>query len=563
MKFKSAFLSQLFGSEPEKVEETKQEEPEQTVQRPSRHLLELPVTHSLHRLWSIRSEQAGFLPLPLLCLEGPDDPPLPEKEAAKELFRLKMAVNASANERLKKLRPQKAAKEDGEAELPDLDALAVTAVSQDGLTAWLLCYPPVGAGRELDGQLISEALEKQSISFGLDEPLLAALPEDDRRYFRLFRIARGTPAVHGTDGSIVDLFSRDVQHQAVVDEHNRVDYMNLNLIHNVEEGGVICRILPPTPGQPGRTVSGQEIPARDGREAVVPKGRGTAISEDGSALIALTAGDVEFSGRGFQVKPVLNVPGNVDYSVGNINFLGDVNIRGDVCRGFTVRATGSITVGGVVEACSVEAGRDLIVAKGIQGDNQAVVRAQRSIYAKYIENSSVYARQSITTDCIVNCEVYCDGAVSVRSGHRSIIGGRVQAAHEISAGIIGNRVGGRTEIILGGFPCDEFDYEMLKKEIAEGEHELARTQQQPDSPDRQARLGKLRMQLVVSRGKLAAIQKEREQLAGEPPGQEARRMLCDVVYPGTVLVIDEVIRQFTDQVSPCTAVLIGDTIHLS
>ena len=86
----------------------------------------------------------------------------------------------------------------------------------------------------------------------------------------------------------------------------------------------------------------------------------------------------------------------MDFSTGDINFLGDVCIHGDICSGFTVRAIGNITVGGVVEACTVEAGGDLVVSGGVQGDNQAVIRAQRNIFAKFIENSCVYVKDSST-----------------------------------------------------------------------------------------------------------------------------------------------------------------------
>ena len=63
------------------------------------------------------------------------------------------------------------------------------------------------------------------------------------------------------------------------------------------------------------------------------------------SLLASSSGHVEFSGRAFQVKPLLDIPANVDFSTGDINFLGDVCIHGDICSGFTVRAIGNITVG--------------------------------------------------------------------------------------------------------------------------------------------------------------------------------------------------------------------------
>ena len=94
----------------------------------------------------------------------------------------------------------------------------------------------------------------------------------------------------------------------------------------------------------------------------------------------------------------MDSPGDVDFSTGYLNFLGDINIQGDVISGFTVRAMGSVHVGGVVEAGStVEAGGDLIVVKGILGDGSTVIRSHRSLFSKYIENSTIYVRENLQT----------------------------------------------------------------------------------------------------------------------------------------------------------------------
>lgn len=52
------------------------------------------------------------------------------------------------------------------------------------------------------------------------------------------------------------------------------------------------------------------------------------------------------------MKPLFYVYGDVDFNVGNIDFLGDVHISGDVREDFVVHATGTVTVDGLVEgAC--------------------------------------------------------------------------------------------------------------------------------------------------------------------------------------------------------------------
>lgn len=569
MEFKNSFLSWLFGArsdEPEEIEEQlsaqSQEQPEaQPPDCPPLYSLDLAQSHAIFKLWTVYSEQTGWKPKPKLAFEGIPDLLMDDVTAKAELLRLQMFVNSTANGRFEQLRKVEKRGEE-QFSLPDLDAQVAVFLSKDNLTAWLLAYPPVGDGRELDREALDRELAKQQVRFGIDEELLEALPQNPERYFRLFLAAQGRAAVNGVDGRVIDLFPRTEERKLTVDENNRVDYTNLDFIHNVEKDGVICRIVPPTQGEPGRTVQDQAVPAKAGKPASVPKGRNTAVSEDGQSLVSTITGHVEFSGRTFQVKPVLDIPGNVDFSVGNINFLGDVCIHGDICSGFTVRAMGNITVQGVVEACTVEAGRDLVVARGVQGDNQAVIRAQRSVFAKYLENSCVYAKMDLESECIINCDVYCGGGVTVRSGHSKIIGGKIHAAHEVKAGVVGSRVGNRTDIVLGGQPCEEFDFDLLTKEVQELERTLERIDRQPDSPSKISRMAKLRMQLTLNKGKLEEIRKDREQRVEELQDPGVRRMECSTVFPGTVLTIGDAVHCFDDKVSPCSATLADDGIHL-
>lgn len=583
--FKDSFLARLFGSEPKTTPESEPvpeiAEPAAPVPQPavrSRHEIQLPPGHAMNRLWELSRQRHSWLSRPSLYLEGPGDEPLPDRAAQKEQRRLQMKINVTANQRLDKIYPKNRGKdgkrskpprpeEDRTADasgdpLPDLDAQAAVIPSGDGLMAWLLAYPPMGQGRELDQAMLADALREQNVSFGVDQSLLDRLPQDSQRYFHLFVIARGTPPVPGVDGRVVDLFPRTAERTLAMDEHGRVDYTAVSSIRNVDKGDEICRIIPPTKGVPGCTVTGGELHAKDGRPASVPRGRNTQLSEDGGRLLATLAGHVEFVAPNFQVKPLLEISGNVDYSTGNINFLGDVLIHGDICSGFSVRAMGSVTVEGVVEACSVEAGGDLVVAKGVQGDDRAVIRTQRSLIAKYLENSCIYVKETIRTDSIISCDVYCDGSVEVRSGRMTILGGTVRAAHEVSAGVIGSQMEGHTNIFLGGLPCGDFDYEQLTKEIQEFEAEMEQVERRPDSPDKLSRMSRLRMQLIGSRGKLGKLDKERARLASNPKGPGIRRMVCDVVYPGTALTIGNVTHHFENRLTPCSATLADGEIRL-
>ena len=565
---KNPLLSWLFGSPPEEEPEEDQApaERQETAAPPRQEAdpfrLDLPPDHAVNRLSRLWRERTGRYSPPSFRLQGAEGQAvIPAAQARQEVARLLLTVNATANQRWNKIHPKnQSAPKEGERPLPSLDAQAVAFVSNDRLTAWVFAYPPVGEGRELDRAMLDQALKDRQVTYGLDQDRLDALPGDPERYFRLHLAARGKPVVHGKDGQIVDLFARKPERKLVVDEYNRVDYAAISFIQNADEGDVICRVIQPTAGEDGKTVLGQDLPARSGRAACVPKGRNTALTEDGAALVATKTGHVEFNGRTFQVKPVLDIDGNVDYSSGNINFLGDVHVHGDVCTGFTVRAMGNITVEGVVEAAMVEAGGDLIMVKGAQGDNRAVLRASHSIYAKYLENCCVYAMEDLHADCIINCDVYCDGLVEVRSGRGTIIGGSIRAAHEVSAEVMGSRSECQTAVALGGLPCQEFDHEILVREIAGLEEELEKMERQPESPTKFTRMGKIRMQLSLNKNKLVQFDQDLEEQreSQEEPG--VRRLTCTVAYPGTLVTIGPASYRFRQETRPVNASLVEGEI---
>ena len=517
--------------------------------QPDPALLQLPSDHPIHRMCLLYREQTGEIATPLLHLDSqglvhPDN-------LQRELGRLKQGVASICFNRLEKSIPK-----DIESPTPELDALPWFFLSADKLAAWVLVFPPVGEGKPLDKELLQQALESQGITYGVDDALVSRLPQAEDRYFHLFLIAKGTPPVNGEDGQIKDFFPRSLQHVFSVDDNDHADYTSLNLIQNVEPGDTICQLTPPTEGEPGWTVLDEEVPARDGKAVSLPKGRNTEISEDGLLLLASQAGHVEFTGRSFQVKPVMNIGGNVDYSTGNINFLGDVHIKGDICGGFTVRAMGSIQVEGVIEPGStVEAGGDLVVAKGILGSEDTIIRAQRSVFAKYMENVTIYARENLETECIINCNIYSDGEVRVLERRGTIIGGQVWAARQISANIIGAKSERRTSLHLGGQPCTNFEAEVLRHELQEMKDEIVKLAQQPESPKKFSSMGKIRMKLSVNQLKLEQLERDLAEARDAEAENDRRRLECGLAYPGTEIFIGEQSLLLKHEYRQCVAKL--------
>lgn len=532
-------------------------------------LLDLPQEHPIFRLYQLSETSMEHLPAPSLRLDR--DNVLPAEVVKREKGRIRTALNANCGDRLKEIsRREAAAKKSAPSgsqsqELPPLDVAPQIFLSADSLYAWLLVLPPMDGGEVLSEQILRRALADRGVCWGLDTQLLQDLCQLEDRYFTLHLIAVGQPAVNGENGKVVDRFPRSAQQLLEPDENDQVDYASLNLVRSVEKGQEICRLIPPTEGKPGRNVLDQEIPAKSGRSVSLPKGKNTQISEDGLSLLSSLDGHLEYSGNSFHVKPVWDVPGNVDFSTGNINFTGDVTIRGDILSGFTVRAKGSIHVDGAVEAGStVEAGGDLVVAKGILGDGSTVIRSQRSVFAKYIENSTIFVRETLQTDCIVNSQVYCGGQVVVRSGRGGIIGGRIWAAKLVSAQAVGSPSERPTSIVLGGRPCVSFERETLQQELQAVAAEREKLKNQLDSPAKSGQMGRLKIRASAVEIKLKQLEDSCSESSENPtdkaPKRSPGRMECGIAYPGVDITFGDQTFRLRNETRQCVAKLVNGEI---
>ncbi|MCI9248087.1 MAG: DUF342 domain-containing protein [Dorea sp.] len=550
-------VEKAFLEEPEPQFETSEDDPA---------CLELSHEHPLYRLYDLRTEKSRNTPPPELIMKGCDD--LPESKVRQELMGFRIEVTKAADQRLKDATPKVKVDEDGVETVglePSMDAQPLVHISSDKMYAWVMVFPPTGMGKELDREILCDALEKKKVTYGVDLELLEKLPEDYNRYFHLFPIARGSKAANGDNGYIVDYFLRNVERVPEMDEFGNVDYTSLGSEQNVKKGDLICEAIPPTEGIAGRNVLNQELRCKDGRSVSIPKGKNTEISEDGNKLLASLDGRVEFSGRYFSVRPLLEVHGNVDYSTGNINFIGDVLVRGDVCSGFSVRAMGDIKVCGVVESCEIEAGGDLIVDKGIIGNKENlenIVRSQHNVYSKYIANSIVHARKNVHTDVIRYSNVYSDGDVQVCSGRGLVVGGQIRAARGVEARTVGSVYESPTLIMLGGQPYADFERELLSRNIKEMKAEMERLEQQPDSPFRSKRMSKLRLELSVNGMKLNKFDREKERLDEELEEKGGCQLRCSTAHPKVTITIEGETVVLDRTYNSCYARLVGGEIFL-
>jgi len=114
------------------------------------------------------------------------------------------------------------------------------------------------------------------------------------------------------------------------------------------------------------------------------------------------------------VRLVAQISGNVDYETGNIDFKGNVEIKGTIVGGFKVKATGDITVSESVEdGAEIQAGGDLKVGQGIVGENTQV-KVVGGIMAKYIQDATLWAGGDVVVGSYIRtAHVHSDTMVTV------------------------------------------------------------------------------------------------------------------------------------------------------
>ena len=322
--------------------------------------------------------------------------------------------------------------------LNNLAAYAVPVPLIDGDPA----TPPLIAA-----QWLRDRLAALGIQAGLVEEALASF-DPPRELADICCLARGRPPLPGRDGDIALAFDPNPRLVPLERDGGGVDFHAAHQQRAVQADAVLATYQPPQPGQPGLDLAGRAVPPPPVRDRPLAQiaGRNTEIRDD--TLVATAPGRPVLNGGRIEVLLVYEVPQDLDYSIGNIDFSGDIVIRGGVKPGFALTAGGSVVVSGIVESSSITAEHDITVA-GVVGSPQMELRAGGNLTARYLHNVTVMAKgQLIVAKEIVNCRVEAQRVVTAPVGR--IVGGTVVAADEIDAGTLGSLKATQTHLVVKG-----------------------------------------------------------------------------------------------------------------
>lgn len=435
-----------------------------------------------------------------------------------------------------------------------IDASLNIKVSPDKMKATLTLTPPDG-GKELDFSQMMEIIRSKGVVWGIDELLIAELAANPR-YNEPIDFAEGTPPIKGEDGRVEILFNINTDKKPTILEDGSVDFHELNYVEGVKKGQVLAKIIPAGSGIDGKNVCGQVLHAPKGKPVRNPKGKNVEIIDD--KVIASIDGYASYVDDKINVLTILEIPGNVDISTGNIRFNGNVIIKGNVLTDFVVEATGDVEVFGVVEGATIKADGNIILKRGIQGLHKGKLISGNDIVAKFIEHCTVVAKNDIKCEAIMHSNVSCGGIIELGGRKGLIVGGNIKVGKEILAKVIGSPMSTATNLEVGLDPEKRERYKELKEQYNNLQLDLDRIDKSIGvlrkmqssgtiTPQNRIRLMELLKRQEELSQKLEEMQEELDRLDEElSEAQRGRIKVRQVIYPGVKITIGNVSKFIKD-----------------
>lgn len=433
-----------------------------------------------------------------------------------------------------------------------LDFYISISLSDDKLTAFLQ-FTHAEEDISLNTAELEQFAAANGLIYGLNHTKLAEIAADPKAHVLVKNvIAAGDRPVDGRNGYIHYMFDLDNKEKKPMElEDGTVDFKELISLHNVKKGQMIGQKVAPLPGKDGRAVTGETLFAKAGKEARFKIGKNVVVDNEQTAMYAAIDGMITKTDRDkINVFPIYEINGDVDFRVGNIDFVGGVVIRGNVQPGFRIKAAGDIRITGGVEAAELEAGGSIEINAGIVGQNKAKVRAGKSIKSSFIQDAFVDAGENVTvTQSIMHSTIRAGRAVICNGPKGLIVGGVVQAGEKVTSRTVGNSMSTVTVIEVGVLPELRNELLQLRLQLKSHHENLDKTEKALALLDQLAAAGQLNQEKLSLRVKLNHTKKQavEEEIALRERILEIEKSLEDTerarvevvanVYGGTKVVI--------------------------
>ena len=283
----------------------------------------------------------------------------------------------------------------------------------------------------------------------------------------------------------------------------------------------------------------------------LPIGPNCAPHKDNPDKIVATANGYVFYHKGLiNVKRLLNVRSNVGFHTGNIFFVGDLAVHGNVQTGFSIRAA-NVLVKGHIESSKVKGVGDVVCLSGVKGDNTSeihddpkqtelasapmpstLIEAGGNIRIPFCEHVQLRAKGNIIIDgSCLHSTLYVGGNLVVKG---RLQGGAVYANGLVYVeGQLGSDYSVPTKIMMGYDPFDFLALQKLEHQIAHFKSKLAFFERM--SMRNQVMEQEYALRIELTSMKLKILLQKHRNLWRKFAVDEERAPQCRIVVPGKIM----------------------------
>ncbi|MDE7362313.1 MAG: FapA family protein [Oscillospiraceae bacterium] len=326
-----------------------------------------------------------------------------------------------------------------------IDGRVEITCDNDGRIANMFLHSPQNGGAEVNYDQVCGEIARLGITTNIDESSIKRVIKE-RLYGVQVCIATAISPKKGKNGYISFRFDKEHKLKPRQNEFGIADYRELNAIVPIHKNEIIADIVLPEEGVPGMNIFGKELPAEQGEPAKVSLGKNTLVTTDGTKVVSACDGHIVFGNGCFQVENAVTIKTDLDISVGNISFFGDVHIKGNVMEGFSINAGKNVKIDGSVFGGEINAGGNVTIVGGCINSK---LTCDGNADIGFCENAEIFVKGDVTSKQFAFCDVFCYGGLTAKGTHGVIAGGKVTSMHDISAGIIGSEKYTATEVYIG------------------------------------------------------------------------------------------------------------------
>ena len=303
-------------------------------------------------------------------------------------------------------------------------------ISRDGMTASLNGFVPPDTERKAVDSMLARLIKETKLVHGIlpHEVLQAAGLLTQGQTLANHIIARGSAPANGQDAQITVVLA--TYHKQQQEDQNR-DFRDRGSLPHVSSGDEIAVLQKETGGVAGKTVLGEALLAPEPRVLRFIPGHGVEISEDETRLTASLTGMLAHSEEEkFEIIDLLEISGDVDFEVGNIDFAGLVRVAGTIISGFSIKAH-SLEAKALESNTIIDVQGDVKIQEGIMGSQ---VRAGGTVGAFFIRQANVEAKGNVmVTAEIVQSKIRAKGVISVTADSGRVVNSNLTGVRGVMA----------------------------------------------------------------------------------------------------------------------------------